>query len=78
VRFDVSSIAPKGLNVATIVLERSSTLAEATAAHYRGVYKALGGKPQVMLSRTANAVIAFGAKPSSGQRAAIRRCVRPA
>jgi hypothetical protein len=77
VRFEVSSIAPKGLNLATIVLERSPSLAEATAAHYRGVYKALGGDPRVLLSRTDNAVIAFGAKPSHSQRAVITRCVRP-
>jgi len=78
VRFDVSSVAPKGLNVATIVLERSNAMARATESHYRGVYKALGGDARVLLSRTANAVVAFGAKPSASQRAAIRRCVRPA
>jgi hypothetical protein len=78
VRFKVSSIAPKGLNLATIVVERSTTVAKQTEAHYRGVYKALGGNPARQLSRTANAVVAFGTRPSRGERAVVARCVRPA
>jgi hypothetical protein len=78
VRFDVSTVAPKGLNVATIVLERSDAIARATESHYRGVYKALGGDPRALLSRTANAVVAFGSRPSGSERAAIGHCLRPA
>jgi hypothetical protein len=78
VRFDVSSVAPKGLNIATVVLERSNAVARATDSHYRGVYKALGGDPRALLSRTANAVVAFGSLPSRSERAAIGRCLRPA
>jgi hypothetical protein len=78
VKFCVSSVTPKGTNVATIVLEHTTKAARSTEAQYRAVYKALGGDPGAVLSRTANAVVAYGAAPSHSERAAIRRCVRPA
>jgi len=77
VKFDVSSFTPKGTNVATIVLEHTTKAAQATEAHYRAVYRALGGNANGLLTRTANAVVAFGARPEPAQRAAITRCVKP-
>ena len=63
--------------MATIVLERSTAAAQTTEIHYRAVYKALGGSSGGLLSRTANAVIAFGSRPSAKEREAVARCVRP-
>jgi hypothetical protein len=78
VRFDVSSFTPKGTNVATVVLEHTTKAAQATEAQYRAVYRALGGNANGgLLTRTANAVVAFGARPEPAQRAAITRCVKP-
>jgi len=76
-RFDVSRAAPKGTNVVTVALERTIADAKTTELHYRSVYKALGGDPSGLLSRTGNAVIAFGARPSAQERAVVDRCVRP-
>jgi len=78
VKFGVSSFTPKGINIATIALERTVSGARTTEAHYRAVYKALGGNPSELLTRTANAVVAYGARPSKTQRAAITRCLHPA
>jgi hypothetical protein len=77
VKFGVSSFAPKGTNVATIALEHTTKAAKATEAHYRAVYRALGGDANGLLTRTANAVVAFGARPEPAQRAAVTRCVQP-
>jgi hypothetical protein len=77
VKFGVSSFTPKGTNIATIALEHTTKAAQATEAHYRAVYRALGGNANGLLTRTANAVVAFGARPESAQRAAITRCVQP-
>lgn len=76
VRFGVSSGAPKGTNIATIVLERSTVAARATEGRYRAVYRALGGHATGLLSRTANAVVAFGAAPSRSQRSIVARCLQ--
>jgi hypothetical protein len=77
VMFGVSSLTPKGTNVATIVLEHTTKAAQATEAHYRAVYRALGGNANGLLTRTANAVVAFGARPEPAQRAAITHCLQP-
>ena len=77
VKFGVSSFTPKGTNVATIVLEHTTKAARNTEAHYRAVYKALGGNANGLLTRTANAVVAFGARPEPAERAAVARCVQP-
>ena len=77
VKFGVSSFTPKGTNVATIALEHTTKAAQATEAHYRAVYRALGGDATGLLTRTANAVVAFGARPEPAERAAITRCVQP-
>jgi hypothetical protein len=77
VRFGVSSFTPKGVNVATIAIEHTTKAAKATEARYRAVYRALGGNPAGLLTRTANAVVAFGARPSPADRSAVSRCVRP-
>ena len=78
VRFEVSPIAPKGTNIATIALERSPAAARLTETHYRAVYNALGGSSNGRLTRVDNAVVAFGARPTAKQHAAIDKCVRPA
>jgi hypothetical protein len=77
VRFGVSSFTPKGVNVATIAIEHTTKEAKATEARYRAVYKSLGGNPAGLLSRTANAVVAFGARPSAADRSVVTGCVRP-
>lgn len=77
VRFGVSSFTPRGVNVATIAIEHTTKAAKATEVHYRAVYRALGGNPAGLLTRTANAVMAFGAPPSPADRSAVSRCVRP-
>ena len=76
VRFGVSPGAPKGTNIATVVLERSIHEAGATEARYRAVYRALGGNAAGLLTRTANAVVAFGAAPSRPQRRMVARCLQ--
>jgi hypothetical protein len=77
VRFGVSRKIPNGLNVATVVLERSSADARTTESRYRAVYRALGGSPSGVLLRSDNAVVAFGTRPSAQERALVTRCVRP-
>ena len=77
VKFGVSSFTPKGINVATIVLEHTTKAARATEAHYRAVYKALGGNASGLLTRTDNAVVAFGARPSASDRTSVTRCLKP-
>jgi hypothetical protein len=77
VRFGVSRKIPKGLNVATVVLERSEGDAKTTESRYRSVYRALGGSPAGVLLRSGNAVVAFGARPLPQERLAVSRCVRP-
>jgi len=77
VKFGVSSFIPKGTNIATIVLEHTTKAARMTEAHYRAVYKALGGDANGLLTRTANVVVAFGARPEPAQRAAVTRCLQP-
>ena len=77
VRLGVGPKVPKGLNVATVVLERSAHDARSTEAHYRSVYRALGGNPAGVLVRSANAVVAFGARPSAQDRSVVMRCVQP-
>src|SRR5215212_4469515 len=76
VRFGVSRKIPKGLNVATVVLERSVGDAKTTESRYRSVYRALGGSPAGLLLRSGNAVVAFGARPLAQERLAVSRCVR--
>ena len=77
VRFGVSRKIPRGLNVATVVLERSAGDAKTTESRYRSVYRALGGSPAGVLLRSGNAVVAFGARPLPPERAAVSRCLRP-
>jgi hypothetical protein len=77
VRFGVSRKIPRGLNVATVVLERSAGDAKTTESRYRSVYRALGGSPAGVLLRSGNAVVAFGTRPSLQERAAVSRCLRP-
>src|SRR5262249_8967922 len=75
VRFGVDAFPPKGTNIATVALEHTIKQAKATEAHYRDVYKALGGNPAGLRPRSSNAVVAFGGRPSPSERAAIARCL---
>jgi hypothetical protein len=77
VRLGVGPKTPKGLNVATVVLERSPDHARTTEARYRSVYRALGGNPAGVLVRSGNAVVAFGTRPSTQDRSVVTRCLQP-
>jgi hypothetical protein len=77
VRFGVSKKVPHGLNLATVVLERSADDARITEDRYRSVYKALGSNGRDVLLRTDNAVVAFGARPLPHERRWVTGCLRP-
>jgi hypothetical protein len=75
VLFDVTSVTPRGLNRATLVLEKSEQVAKLTLRRYRAVYKALGGNPNGLVDRRMNAVEAYQLRPSRRQRQLINNCL---